>query len=111
MQRPGRDQTGDELSARGAGSVRGLRRAALQSANPGSSLQRQVNRRRDGDDHRGGGRIFLGPSKNRAPTFVTGRYRPRLFKAWATESNLERGRGATIEVGHAIETRRRTGDE
>ena len=58
VQRPGCDQTGDEFSAEQLCAVRRLRRQTLQSANARSSLQRKIDRRRDGNDDRRSGGIF-----------------------------------------------------
>src|SRR5436853_254727 len=96
LQGTGRDQAGDEFFAGGAGAVRRLRGAPLQSANSRNSLQREVDRRRDGDDDRGGRGIFRGASENCAPAFVAGRDRARLSQTRAAESHLERWRSAAF---------------
>src|ERR1700686_155934 len=105
MQGPGCNQAGDEFSAEQLCAMRRLRWAPLQSANAGSSLQREINRRRNGDDDRGSGAIFRSSSKNRAGAFAARRYRSWLPQTGAAEPDLERRRSATTQARNAIETR------
>ena len=69
VRRPGRDQAGDEFSAEQLRAVRRLRRQTLQPANARSSLQRKIDRRRDGDDDRAGGGIFCRESRRSRARF------------------------------------------
>ena len=101
-------QDRDAVPARRVRHLRGVQGQALQPRGARDPLQGPLDRRRAGDDDRGGARLLLGGAQGRGEAPDAVRRRPRLRPSRAAGDHAVRRRGAAGEARHgAVAARHR----